>query len=100
MSDKKECPHCGKDIGANFFASFKPTTMKLGLQIEDGHRLQAETIGGVLTNTSKLLKAQARQIGGEIEALVDGIAFSEKEITFTFMIVEARPKKKAARVSP
>jgi hypothetical protein len=94
MADIK-CPHCDKQFNAEPSAVFNESTSTFIIKIEDGHMLQAKTIGGVLTNLALMYRQQAKELGARIEVLVKDIRFSSNNIEFDLLstrIVE-KPKK-------
>jgi hypothetical protein len=65
--------------------------------MEEGHMLQAETLGKQMVNLANLLKITARQIGGEVEVFAKDVRFTGNKIAVDFLTLEAPPKKSKKR---
>lgn len=80
-----KCPHCEKAVRVEKQAIFKENTLTLRISLTPGHRLQASTLGGMLTDMDKLLKAGAKQLGVKLEVLVGPIEMTDSSISVKFI---------------
>lgn len=87
-----ECPHCNQEINLAL-KELESHAMYMVLKHE-GEFLQAKTVGGIITDTEKLLKATAREsgCGGKIMVAFGGIETSPGEVKIKFIVMNKAKK--------
>jgi len=86
-----KCPHCGKEHGVIVEACV-PDSQKMSIAIAfKGPCVSALTYGGILTNTSDLLKEIASAHKISVDVFIENIQLTEKEIK-TDLIILSRKK--------
>jgi hypothetical protein len=70
----------------------------MAVTVEEGHMLQAETVGSMATNMSKMLKATAKHLGGKIEVFVSAMKIEGRVYEIEFAMVNVvKPEKNSAQ---
>ena len=88
---KTKCPNCDQEL---ILTSQELEREMISFSIKyEGEFLQAETIGGIITNTGKLFKAIAKDSGNKIMVAFGGTESREKELIIKFLIMEHKSKK-------
>lgn len=66
---------------------------------EGEHLFAADTIGGVLANTDKALKATAKHLGGKVTVFIADIRIDAEngKLAFDLVIAENKPKAKKSK---
>ena len=97
------CPHCAEKIAYNIVAKFKNLQrVKMKIEPNKDSMLSAETVGGVLSNLSELMKACAEQVGGTIIPLVEKIESDANGcVSMTLLLATTKHHKpQASRETP
>ena len=89
------CPHCSQSFDIEPSVAFQECTTKVTLEMEDGHMLQAKTIGGVLTNLATMYRSAAKQLGVNIEVLVKDFRVTSNRIEIEILLARCPDKTKA-----
>ena len=80
-----ECPNCKTNLTV---AAMVPASQTMFLNLEsEGEMLAAETIGGVITNTSELLASLAKEAGTRVQAFVSSMEQEPFKVKIGFKIV-------------
>lgn len=96
---KMKCPHCSQDFDGSLEAAIDDgQKLKLDLTKEDGeHFFSAQTIGGILLQTDKALRATARSLGGAVHILIAGVRMDIEKGTIGFDLAVMDKKARPAR---
>lgn len=93
-NEKSKCPHCGETFVVSRVAGL-PERQVLHMRLEsESGSFSAKTIGGVITEFDKLLKAVARDVGGKVHVFIDSVERTEKTIDFGFLITTVLDQRK------
>lgn len=90
------CPKCSNVMYLRRTAAYQNTSLLLTLTVADGHMLQAHTLGGTMIEMSKLMRSMAKQMGANIQVLVENVEFTDKTISVNFRTLrvgEAQPPR-------
>jgi hypothetical protein len=92
-----QCPHCEKEFALQMQPQLQEkTVLTMAYELQEGHMMQAVSIGEAIAAMGRLLRATAKHIGGNVEVFVNDARFEERRIAFDFLILSAPsvPKKK------
>lgn len=88
MGDEFICPGCGADLHIVAKAVI-PDEQKMVMCItHDGLGFSAKALGSAITHMDKLLREVAKDVGGKVSVLIDGIKHENKTVEITFVIAE------------
>lgn len=93
-----ECPHCHGELPeAGLIArAAERSRLTMRLTPEPGRHLTAETVGGALTNITKLLNAVAANLGGKVVTFIERLTTHEDgTIEIVLLTAEGRDKETA-----
>lgn len=80
------CPNCGKEIHLAHVARIpERQVLHMKLTSKTG-AWSAQTIGALITNFDELLKAVAKDVGGQVHVFIDTIERTEKDLDIGFLI--------------
>lgn len=80
-----ECPKCHEKIA---FAAVIAEEQRLVVALEfDGPCLAAQTLGGLLTNTSELLIEIAKNAGAPMTVMVESITYGEGQLKIGLLLL-------------
>ncbi len=86
------CPHCQKPISLAHVA-IVPVKQILTMKLtSERGQFSAATIGGVILEFDKLLKAVAKDAGGKVHTFIDSIERTEKDLSIGFLITSVQKK--------
>lgn len=89
-SKEMKCPHCDASIHFSYTAQIpKRQVLTMTLTSESGN-FSAQTLGAVVTNFDKLLKAVARDVGGQVHNFIDSLELKEKSVKVGFLITSVK----------
>jgi hypothetical protein len=95
------CPHCEAELSMEFVASVpKETRLSFTIGVKEGERVNAATLGGVITSFGELLQAVGESFDTSLVALIDSIeTLGDGALQINFLVVQAasrKARKKAA----
>jgi len=91
------CPKCKNELVLTAEA-IENEMLVFAIKYE-GEFLQAKTVGGLITNTDKLLKAIARESGNKVMVAFGGFESKEKELDIKFLVTNLSNKKGQRKIN-
>lgn len=92
------CPHCSKNFNLEARIVI-PDEQRLSMEItSEGEHFSAKTLGGIVTEMDQLMKAVARDAGGKVETMVEGLSKTGSTIRLEFVIISNAVGKSASEV--
>lgn len=84
-----ECPKCHEKLVAT---ACVPDESRITVELQfDSPYLAAATLGGVITNTTDLLVAIAKDMGSKIGVFVTGISYGDQKCRVEFVVLPWEP---------
>lgn len=82
------CPHCGKEMSAIVVAkAIEGSSLTLKLQMEEGHMLDARTLGETIADMGRLLSANARACGArDMVYLIQSLETAGSSLSIRFVL--------------
>jgi hypothetical protein len=87
-----KCPNCNTEIQI-IGKDLEKERFSMGIKYE-GQFLRAETVGGTITNTQKLLQEVAKSTGCKVLVAFEGVEQKDHELVINFLIL---PKSEAVK---
>lgn len=86
------CPKCGVNIEQ--CAALDPNNkITITIEMKEGHKLYAKTLGEMMVNFSKLMKEIARDCGQKVATLVGDVKIEGNKISVTYEIMAQKEPK-------
>lgn len=87
-----QCPHCQKEIHFHGKAVFDAgNKLTFTINMKKGHKIQASTFGGTISQMDRLLRAAAKEMGHRVEVLINDVRVSGSEISVEYAICALEP---------
>lgn len=87
------CPNCNKEIHLSYVATV-PEKQVLHMKLTSSTGAwSAKTVGGVIIEFDKLLKAVAKDVGGKVHVFIESIERGEKDLDIGFLIATVPTKQ-------
>jgi len=88
------CPGCGANIAKEWAAVLPDETdLTFVMEVAEGQMIQAQTLGGVVTQFDKMQKAIGREAGAKTTTLIKSLGMDENgTISITFRICNVAQK--------
>jgi hypothetical protein len=88
-----ECPQCHASFALSMVPKLQDNTiLTLAYELQEGHMMQATSIGESIAAMGRLLRSTAKHIGGNVEVFINNARFEERKISFDFLILPAPVK--------
>lgn len=97
MTEQKPilCQNCGEPLHFEAVSEImNRSKMSMVIEPHEGELLSAETVGGTLTQMSKLLKAMGKDLGHSVNVCVSGLNFDAGKIRFDVVVARQDGKIK------
>lgn len=91
------CPHCQCAFNVEPRIII-PEEQRLSVEMTmENEHFSAKTLGGVISSIDKLMKSVAKDAGGKVEMMVEGLQKDGKTLRLDFVIVEASVNRGESR---
>ena len=100
MSEPMRCGKCGEPVAAEAVSKLmNESRMSFSIAPHPGELMNAENVGGSLTQMGKLLRSIGRDMGAQTNVLVENVSTDDDgKITFKLLLARHEPgvKKRKA----
>lgn len=91
MATVLNCPKCSEPIAAEVFAKYADEShTTLNIELTKGCRMDAKTLGGMITSYVEMTQELAKTMGVETAIFIDGLAVEEDKVKITFQHMQVK----------
>lgn len=86
-----ECPGCHTKLSVDLGAVWKPHTMTLQYNLNEGHKMGVEEFADSIKALARCLKVMAKEMGAKAQVLIDKLETSERMVSITVAVAKIAP---------